>query len=205
MSTLREPRWRWWRISTSTLGGLLRKLDEMKLSQDTIVVFFCDNGPNSDRWNGDMKGRKGSTDEGGVRSPLLIRWPGKLGEGKLITQICGAIDLLPTLAAMADVPIAGAKPLDGVSLLPLLSGEVTSIPDRKIFSHWAGKVSVRTQHFRLDHEGNLFDMFMDPGQTKPVNAKYEEIAAELKADVEKWKLELLTGLKDDKRPFTVGT
>ncbi len=186
------------------VGRLLRKLDELNLSQDTIVVFFCDNGPNSDRWNGGMRGRKGSTDEGGVRSPLLIRWPGKIAAGKLIAQISGAIDLMPTLTALAEVPVAGAKPLDGVSLVPLLSGAASSIPDRKLFSHWAGRVSVRTQHFRLDHQGKLYDMLMDPGQEKAVNDKHPALADELKSDVEVWKRELLTGLKDDQRPFTVG-
>ena len=58
------------------LWSTLKKLDELKLAQDTIVLYFSDNGPNSWRWNGGMKGRKGSTDEGGVRSPLLVRWPG---------------------------------------------------------------------------------------------------------------------------------
>lgn len=186
------------------VGRLLKKLDELQLSDDTIVVFFCDNGPNSDRWNGGMKGKKGTTDEGGVRSPLLIRWPNKIKSGKLVAQISGAIDLLPTLADLAQVPITNSKPLDGVSLVPLLSGEASSLPDRKIFSHWAGKVSVRTQHFRLDDQGKLYDMLTDPGQGKPVNDKHAELATELKADVAKWKKELLTGLNDDKRPFTVG-
>jgi hypothetical protein len=186
------------------VGRLLKKLDELQLSQDTIVVFFCDNGPNSARWNGGMKGRKGSTDEGGVRSPLMMRWPGKIQSGKLIMQISGAIDLLPTLADLANVPLTGTKSLDGVSLVPLLRGEASSIPDRKLFSHWAGKVSVRTQHFRLDDQGKLYDMLADPGQTKPVNEKFVDFAAELKADVARWKIDLLTGLKDDKRPFTLG-
>ena len=52
------------------VGRVLAKLDELKLAENTIVLYFCDNGPNSWRWNGGMKGRKGSTDEGGVRSPL---------------------------------------------------------------------------------------------------------------------------------------
>jgi arylsulfatase A-like enzyme len=186
------------------VGRILKRLDELQLSQDTIVVFFCDNGPNSERWNGGMKGKKGSTDEGGVRSPLLIRWPGKIKPGKLVTQISGAIDLMPTLAELAQVPLTGTQALDGVSLLPLLSGEASSLPDRKILSHWAGKVSLRTQHFRLDDQGKLYDMLTDPGQLKPVNDKFADLAAELKADVASWKKELLTGLNDDQRSFTVG-
>ena len=85
------------------VGRVLAKLDELKLADDTIVLYFSDNGPNGWRWNGGMKGRKGSTDEGGVRSPLLVRWPGHVKPGTKVTQIAGAIDLLPTLAELAGV------------------------------------------------------------------------------------------------------
>jgi arylsulfatase A-like enzyme len=158
------------------VGRVLSKLDELKLAENTIVVFFCDNGPNSSRWNGDMKGRKGSTDEGGVRSPLIISWPGKLAAGRLVSQISGVIDLLPTLADLANVPIVGGMPIDGVSLKPLLMGEAGAIPDRMIFSHWKGNVSVRTQQYRLDHQGQLFDMVADPGQRVSVSAVRPEVA-----------------------------
>ena len=187
------------------VGRVLNKLDELKLANDTIVVFFSDNGPNSFRWNGGMKGRKGSTDEGGVRSPLLISWPGKIQAGRLIPQICGAIDLLPTLTDLAGVPLASqSKPLDGVSLAPLLKGAAAAIPNRMIFSHWNGRVSVRTQQYRLDHAGQLFDMVNDPGQSKPITNQQPSVALELQAYVDKWKAELLTGLKDSDRPFTIG-
>ncbi len=83
------------------VGRLLDALHEQKLADNTIVAFFCDNGPNSFRWNGGMKGRKGQTDEGGVRSPLLVRWPGKIPAGKRVEPVAGAIDLLPTLADLA--------------------------------------------------------------------------------------------------------
>ena len=89
------------------VGRVLAKLDELKLAENTIVVYFSDNGPNGWRWNGGMKGRKGSTDEGGIRSPLLIRWPGQIKPGTKVTQIAGAIDLLPTLADLAGVQVAG--------------------------------------------------------------------------------------------------
>ncbi|MHC5542910.1 sulfatase-like hydrolase/transferase, partial [Singulisphaera rosea] len=69
------------------VGRLLKRLDELKLAEDTIVLYFCDNGPNGWRWNGGMKGRKGSTDEGGVRSPLLLRWPGHVKPGTKVSPI----------------------------------------------------------------------------------------------------------------------
>ncbi|MEZ6134501.1 MAG: sulfatase-like hydrolase/transferase [Pirellulaceae bacterium] len=185
------------------VGRILRKLDELKLANDTIVVFMTDNGPNSFRWNGGMKGKKGSVDEGGVRSPLFISWPGKIQSGKLILQISGVIDLLPTLAELADVPILGGKTLDGVSLAPLLSGQAGAIPDRMIFSHWNNRVSVRTQQFRLDDKGRLFDMVQDPGQTTDVADRQPAVAAELRSFVNRWKAEMLPKLVAS-RPFTVG-
>src|SRR4029077_16716662 len=86
------------------VGRVLHKLDELKLADKTIVLYFSDNGPNSWRWNGGMRGRKGSTDEGGVRSPLVMRWPGHIQPATTVPQIAGAIDLLPTLAELAGVP-----------------------------------------------------------------------------------------------------
>lgn len=189
------------------VGRVLKKLDEWKLAENTIVIYFSDNGPNGWRWNGGMKGRKASTDEGGVRSPLLVRWTGHIKPGTIIPQIAGAIDLLPTLTELAGILRVGDKPLDGVSLAPLLTGKATDWPDRMIFSHWAGKVSVRTQQYRLDDAGKLFDMATDPGQTRDIARDQPEVTERLAAAVESWKRELFPQLKrgkDDDRPFTVG-
>ncbi|MFT5465235.1 MAG: arylsulfatase A-like enzyme [Verrucomicrobiales bacterium] len=189
------------------VGRLLEKLDKLGVAEDTIVVFFHDNGPNGTRWNGDMKGRKGSTDEGGVRSPLLVRWPGKISGGKRVEKIGAAIDLLPTLASMAGVEKTGPNPLDGISLAPWLvdgDGDEPELGDRRIFSHWRGKVSVRTQEFRLDHQGALFHLDEDPGQRMDVSKKHLNLTQQLLAEVEAWKAELLPGYDDDQRPFVIG-
>ena len=87
------------------VGRILAKLKELNLEENTIVLYFCDNGPNEWRWNEGMKGRKGSTDEGGVRSPLIIRWTGNIDPGLRIDEIAGAIDLLPTLADLAGIKV----------------------------------------------------------------------------------------------------
>ena len=110
------------------VGRVLKKLDELKLADNTIVIYFSDNGPNSYRWNGGMKGRKGSTDEGGVRVPMLVRWPGQIKPGTKIEQIAGAIDLLPTLADMAGISLDKKTPLDGISLKPLLTATACRVP-----------------------------------------------------------------------------
>jgi hypothetical protein len=194
------------------VGRILRRLDHLKIANDTIVIYFCDNGPNGCRWNGGMKGRKGSTDEGGVRSPLLVRWPGKIAAGRKVPQIAAAIDLLPTLADLAGVAVAGTKPLDGVSLKPLLipvadshaGSEQAEWPDRKIFSHWRNRVSVRTQQYRLDHQGKLYDMTADPGQYKDVSQKRPDVMASLRQAVSGWKEQVLPGYDEDERPFLIG-
>ena len=186
------------------VGRVLRILDKLKLADNTIVIYFSDNGPNSWRWNDGMKGRKGSTDEGGNRVPCLVRWPGHIESGIKIPQIAGAIDLLPTLADMAGIPIFGTKSLDGISVKPLLLSKTDNWPDRMIFSHQRGRVSVRTQQYRLDHTGKLFDMNIDPGQYKDISNKKPEVAARLREAVARWKEEVLPKSPNDDRPFTVG-
>lgn len=186
------------------VGRINQKLKELNLLENTVVIYFSDNGPNGWRWNGGMKGRKGSTDEGGVRSPFFIRWPGHIQSGKKITTITSAIDLLPTLADLAGIKNQPSKPLDGVSLKPLLMEENPMWNDRFIFNHWAGRTSVRSQKFRLDENGRLFDMESDPGQYNNIAKDFPEITAELSKAKEKWKNEVLTTLPEtDTRTFTV--
>jgi arylsulfatase A-like enzyme len=194
------------------VGRVLKKLDDLGLAENTIVVYFSDNGPNSFRWNGGMKGRKGTTDEGGVRSPCFIRWPAKLPAGQTVSEIAGAIDLLPTLTALARVAPVGKKPLDGRDLSPLLMGNTASCPERMIFSTWAGRVSVRTPQYRLDQTGALFDMLADPGQTRNVADAQPEVAARLRQAVQDWRTEMFRAeplpprqrQAVDQRPIPVG-
>lgn len=186
------------------VGRILKRLDELNLADDTIVLYFSDNGPNSTRWNGGMKGKKGSTDEGGIRSPLLIRWPGKIFSGMRVANISAAIDLLPTLAELAHVTVATEKPLDGISMAPLLRGEHVNPPDRMIFTHWNGKVSVRTQGYRLDERGALFDMTADPAQENDIASDSPALAARLTKATADWKKEVLATPKNLNLPFPVG-
>ncbi len=170
----------------TNVGRILKRLDDLKLRDNTIIIYFSDNGPNTWRWNDGMKGRKGSTDEGGLRSPLMMCWPGKIPSNSRVTEITGAIDLLPTLAALTGIERVGDKPLDGRDVSPLLRGPKTPWTDRKIFSHQNGSVSVRTQQYRLDANGALFDMIADPSQTKDIQNQKPEVAAELSDAVTAW-------------------
>ena len=187
------------------VGRIMNKLEEAELEENTIVVYLSDNGPNSWRWNDGMKGRKGSTDEGGVRSPLFIRWKGMIAEGREIQEIGAAIDLLPTLADLAGIEVEGTRPLDGISLKSLILDGENPDPDRIIFSHWAGRVSARSQQYRLDHDGELFSMIKDPGQYNNIAEQHPEIAQRMIQAVDEWKQTVLSELPEkDERTFPIG-
>jgi len=186
------------------VGRLLKKLDTLGIADNTIVVYFCDNGPNGSRWNGGMKGRKGSTDEGGVRSPLLVRWPKQIKGGLKVMQISAAIDLLPTLADLAGIDVVSKKTLDGVSLKPLLLNQTQTWPERLIFSHWRNRVSVRTQQFRLDSQGKLYDLQADPGQYRDVSKQNVSLTARLQKAASDFKTNVVSGYDKDERPFVIG-
>ena len=190
------------------VGRVLQKLDELDLSGDTIIFYFTDNGPNSWRWNGDMKGRKGSVDEGGLRSPLLLRWTGKVPAGQVVEEIAGAIDLLPTLADLAGIEVGSEKPLDGRSLKPLLLDEEAPWTERLLYSLRTARgqilVSVRDQRFRLDPEGQLFDIAADPGQREDVSGQYPDEAGKLRAAAAALVDEVAPFVGPDERPFPVG-
>ena len=186
------------------VGRLLDGLDHLGVADNTIVLYFSDNGPNTWRWNGGMRGRKGSTDEGGVRSPLLVRWPGHIPPGTKLRQISAAIDLLPTLAELAGVSVPRDRPLDGISVAPALLGQSELPAERMIFSHWNRQVSVRTPRYRLDASGRLYDMDADPGQTRDLAKQRPDVAAKLSEAAARWKDEMLPSLTKDDRPFPVG-
>ena len=187
------------------VGRVLAQLDELRLARDTIVIYFSDNGPAAARWNAGLKGRKGSLDEGGVRSPFLIRWPQRIRPGTTLPQIASAVDLLPTLAALAGIPVVGTKPLDGKSIEPLLMGSSAPWPDRTLFAFGLkGQVSVRTERYRLDPAGQLFDLVADPGQRIDVGAAHPQIASELRAAADAMRGAVPGNAAADTRPLPVG-
>lgn len=187
------------------VGRILQRLDELNLSDDTIVVYFSDNGPNSYRWNGGMKGRKGSIDEGGLRSPLFVRWPRKIRAGTRIAQVGGAIDLLPTLADLAGIEASTQKPINGLSLAPRLRQEKADFPNRSLFSIKRNQVSVRTQRFRLDAAGQLFDIPADPGQRQDVSKQHPRETRRMKEQAARFSQQMQKHFQASAdRPFTVG-
>ena len=187
------------------VGRVLEKIDQLKISDNTIVLYFCDNGPNSWRWNAGMKGRKGAVDEGGLRSPLHIRWPARIKPGTKVSQVTAAIDLLPSLAALAGITSKPKKPLDGRSFDKLLSHQSAKWPARDLFSVWRKRSTVRTERFRLDSSGRLYDIHNDHGQNKDVSKKHPKETARLRNALAKHKQEMdALNKRFADRPFTVG-
>ena len=187
------------------VGRILKKLDDLGIAENTIVLFFSDNGPNSKRWNGGMKGKKGSRDEGGVRSPLVMRWPAKIKAGIRVEKITSAIDLLPSLASMTGTPLISKKPLDGVNFEGLLTDKEVDWNDKRLVANvWSKKFSIRSQKFRLDERGDLYDIENDRGQQKVVSEEYPAVTVRLKAVMEDYKKQYYSELpKEDPRPFVI--
>ncbi len=189
------------------LGKLFARLRYLKLADNTIVVFFTDNGPQQPRFNSGLRGLKGTVYEGGIKTPCLIRWPGRLQAGKSVDRLSGHIDLAPTLLDLAGVPAPKQVKFDGVSLKPLLEGEGKNWSDRTLFFQWhRGDVpelyracAARTQQWKLAQpagvqEGKqparvafqLFDVQADPFETTDLADKHPDVVARLKKEYEAW-------------------
>lgn len=186
------------------VGRVLHQLKELELLENTIVVYLSDNGPNGWRWNDGMKGIKGHTDEGGVRSPLIISWKTKL-KSLHVSQVTSAIDLLPTLIELTGIEEPFNVTMDGKSLSPLLKGDASEWPHRYVYSHWNGRVSVRDQQYLLDHQNNLFDLRVDPGQESPLVNPPDSLYNTFLEVKKAWKTNVLSELNiNRKERFPVG-
>lgn len=187
------------------VGQVVEALDSLGQMDNTIIIYFSDNGPNGNRWNKNMKGRKGQTDEGGVRSPFVIKWGDKISGGKKIKTIAHAIDLFPTLVDLANVNISNENVFDGISLADVLLEKNEKPTNRILYSYWSGGLSLRNQQFRLDKNNQLFDMEKDLEQKNNVAEKYPEEYKMLTTAKLNWEREVLSELpKLDTRTFPVG-
>jgi arylsulfatase A-like enzyme len=171
------------------VGRLLHLLDQLGLTDNTLVIFLTDNGPNSDRYNGGMKGRKSSIDEGGVRVPLFVRLPGRIKPGTEVAPIAADIDLFPTIMELCGLSMSGMPPQDGKSLVPLLRGSPDAWPDRMLFTFGLPmgdtrniRGSVRTTQWRAVGRGErweLYDMIRDPNQQTDVAEDHPKVVTRL--------------------------
>lgn len=187
------------------VGRIVDKTRELGIEDNTIILYFCDNGPNTWRWNGGMKGKKGSVDEGGVRSPMIIKWPGEIEAGKKVDRLVSVTDLLPTLSEMCGVPYETGHPLDGKSMKKSLMEDVTDWEDRFILNYWRGRLSIRSQHYRLDPSGGLYDMVADRGQKQDLSEELPEVKMQMVAAAEDFQRQIDQELPEkDLRPFFLG-
>jgi len=109
-------------------GRLMRLLDTLKLRDTTFVLFTSDNGPAITGWHphgsaGPLREKKGSMYEGGIRVPGILRWPGHTRAGQICDEPVSGVDLLPTLCAIAGIPVPADRVIDGASFLPIFDGK----------------------------------------------------------------------------------
>jgi arylsulfatase A len=143
-----------------SVGRILDKLDALGLSENTLVVFFSDNGGLKSRFdqipllarskqhiyegdtllyvatsNAPLRAEKGTIYEGGIREPFIVRWPGKIAKGQLSDAIISSVDFYPTFAELADIDLPLSQKYDGISLVSLMEGAEPD-PERAIFWHY---------------------------------------------------------------------
>ena len=139
------------------IGRVLEALDAQGLRENTIVIFTSDNGPQfsgKDEWrierfNGGFRGSKGSVHEGGIRVPLLIRWPAGLEGGRHYHDFVHFTDWLPTLCSAAGVAVPEDLALDGQNVLPALRGEDSALLNPRRFWQWSRGVPTITHNAAL--------------------------------------------------------
>lgn len=187
-------------------GRLMAKLDELNLTDDTIVVFLTDNGPQQVRYNAGLHGRKGSVYEGGIRVPCFVRWPGRLTAGRRVDPLSAHIDLAPTLLEACGLKPPADVRFDGRSVWPLLAGESGDWPQRTLFFQWhrgdrpepLRACAAMTDRWKLIQPRGagdnvppctvceLYDLLHDPFEQHDVAADHPDIVARLTREYEAW-------------------
>jgi len=207
------------------MGLLMKKLDQWKLWDNTLVIFMTDNGQagRGARRNGKanpifsagFKTGKGSPFEGGTHVPAFWRWKGVLGEGVDVPALTAHIDLFQTFCQLADVSIpANIQEIDGRSLLPLLENPKAAWPDRELFVHvgrWEKgadpnksqykNCAVRSQRWRLVNNQLLYDIKVDPYEKKDVAAAHPKIVQRLSKAYDSWWTKTVPLMVNEKAPY----
>src|SRR5690606_26440998 len=136
-----------------SMGALLFELRRLGLERNTLVVFTSDNGARGDRGgsNGPLRGRKGSTWEGGQRVPCIMYWPGTIPGGRVVRDIASSIDFLPTFARLAGTEAPSGRIIDGkdISELMLRPGEAASPRDTFYYYSRGNLEAVRYGRWKL--------------------------------------------------------
>ncbi|MEZ4774928.1 MAG: arylsulfatase [Bacteroidia bacterium] len=189
------------------VGKLFENLDRLGLTQHTLVIFMTDNGANTMRYVGNIRGMKSNVHEGGIRSFFIAHWPERFRPGTTSDRIAAHIDLLPTFLEVAGVSLPDSVNIDGRSLIPLLTGNVGEWPDRNLFiqSH-RGDSAIRyhnfaaiSQQYKLVHPSGfgseqmpenvpfeLYDLKSDPGEAHNLAESMPDKAAQLRSVYDQW-------------------
>jgi len=185
------------------VGRILDKLAELKLDENTIVIFTSDNGglstaEGSPTSNLPLRAGKGWPYEGGVREPLLVKWPGTTRPGSVCTKPVASPDFFPTILAMAGLPSLPRQHMDGTSFVFELQG--ADSPERPVFWHYPHYSNqggspfgaVRSDGFKLiewyeDNRVELYDLRNDLGEKHNLTDKRPEKTAELIARLHEWR------------------
>ena len=190
-----------------SVGRILTRIRELGLEGETIVVFMSDNGGLSTvagermgpTTNEPLRAGKGWLYEGGIRAPMIIRWPGVVEQGLVCEDPVQSTDFLPTMMEMAGMAPVADRQMDGVSLVPLLTGGGTLGRDALFwhFPHYHGSGNrpsgaVRVGEWKLiewfeDGAVELYDLRNDPGETADLSADEPEKAGELLGRLQEWR------------------
>jgi arylsulfatase A-like enzyme len=176
------------------LGRIRAKLKAMGAERDTLLFFIGDNGAplKQGAWNGSLNlpliGEKGMLTDGGVRTPFLAAWPGRIPAGQVYPHPVSSLDVAATAVGLAGQSHDAS--LDGVNLMPFLTGEIKSAPHDFLYWRWRSQAAVLEFPWKLIHLGEkeryLFDVTHPDGETKNQLAGHPDIAARLAAKLKTW-------------------
>jgi arylsulfatase A-like enzyme len=182
-----------------SVGRLMHKLDELKIADRTVVVFTSDNGGyNQATAQPPLRGAKSEAYEGGIRVPLIIRWPGVVKDGSVSETPVTSVDFLPTCCEMAGVKPKAGQPLDGLSLVPLLR-QTGRLERDAIFWHYPHYNDLTTPHgivrrgddklieYFEDGRLELYNLKTDVGEKENLAAAQREKARELRRLLTGWR------------------
>ncbi len=181
------------------VGRILAALKASGRDDNTIVVFTSDNGGERFAKTWPFNGMKGEVLEGGIRTPLLVRWPGRVARGATSEQVAISMDWVPTFLDAAGVPAESRAPTDGMSLLTAL--REARVAERDLY--WRYKANDQAalrrgqwKYLRINGTEYLFDVVADPQERGNLRTQFPDRFASLKADWDRWNAGMLAYTDD---------
>ncbi|MCI0332863.1 MAG: sulfatase-like hydrolase/transferase [Planctomycetes bacterium] len=194
----------------SNIGRLLDALEENDLDNNTVVLFLSDNGGISKYFRAGLRGQKGSVYEGGVLSPFFARYPGHFPAGAKIDALTGAIDIMPTLVALADAKLPDDRAIDGADLAPLLQAGQGDSPHKYMYHHWSRDIPRDDKNWAIGDSrhklvnGQLYDLLNDPAEANDLAAEKPQIAQRLRDEYVRWFKDVTNGQQYGRVRIEVG-